>query len=95
MPEFRQKNIIERNLKGEGSLVNLPRDEKGRFVSNNQLPKKLKKQVGYDNFQPRSIKLKKVKGTYGTYKVKEKLIPDNVKSLIYICVTIGSLIVFF
>lgn len=95
MPEIRQKNILERNLKGEGSLVDLPRDEKGRFVSKNQLPKKLRKQGGYDDFPPRSIKLKKVKGTYGTYEVKEKLIPDNVKSLIYIGVTIGSLIVFF
>ncbi|MDA6191665.1 hypothetical protein OSK27_25765, partial [Escherichia coli] len=59
----RQKNILERNLTGEGHFNNLPRDEKGRFVSKNHLPKKLKKQEGYDDFQPRSIKLKKVKGT--------------------------------
>ncbi|RBP95387.1 hypothetical protein DFO70_103429 [Cytobacillus firmus] len=91
----RQKNILERNLTGEGHFNNLPRDEKGRFVSQNKLPKKLKKQEGYDDFPPRSIKLKKVKGTYGTYMVKDKLIPDNLKSLIYICVTIGSLIVLF
>ncbi|MGV3266193.1 hypothetical protein ACEE99_20180 [Cytobacillus pseudoceanisediminis] len=91
----KQKNILERNLTGEGHFNNLPRDEKGRFVSKNQLPKKLKKQERYDDFESRSIKLKKVKGTYGTYKVKEKLIPDNVKSLLYICLTIGSLIVFF
>ncbi|MEH7417383.1 hypothetical protein V7266_19125 [Neobacillus drentensis] len=69
-------------LKGEVEKVHFPRDKKGRFVS-------------YSEEMPRSIKLVKVKGSYGTFVVKEKLIPDEVIKTLFGIAIIGVLIAVF
>ncbi|MED4227004.1 hypothetical protein [Neobacillus cucumis] len=69
-------------LKGEVEKVHLPRDKKGRFIS-------------YSEEKPRSIKLVKVKGSYGTFVVKEKLVPDEIKATLFGLTIIGILMFVF
>ncbi|UOE57303.1 hypothetical protein [Cytobacillus oceanisediminis] len=86
--KVRNKNITEQNLMGEGKLVNnLPRVEKGN--------KETSKQESDLVIRARSIKLKKVKGTYGTFIVKERFIPDDIRNTLYLSFIVGILIVIF
>jgi hypothetical protein len=85
MPRKKLNTIqfTERDFLGEGHVVDLPRDKKGKFVS--------KKRNEMEKFKPRSIKAIKVKGSYGTYIVKDRLIPDDIRNILYVAVLIGLL----
>ncbi|PLS04005.1 hypothetical protein [Neobacillus cucumis] len=82
MPKIKKEKLNQTKLMGEVEKVHLPRDKKGRFVS-------------YTEEKPRSIKLVKVKGSYGTFVVKEKLIPDEVKTTLFGIALIGILLAVF
>lgn len=91
--KIRTKNMLERYLTvGEGSLVDIPRDERGRFTSPKKPNKPIKEEV---KVRQRSIKLKRVKGTYGTYKVIERLIPDDFRNVLYIFIFLVILVKVF
>ncbi|MBM7654177.1 hypothetical protein [Neobacillus cucumis] len=81
MSKNKNEKLDHREVMGEVEKVHLPRDKKGRFVS----PKE----------KPRSIKLVKVKGAYGTFVVKEKMIPDEIKTTLFGIALIGLLIAIF
>ncbi|ULT55239.1 hypothetical protein L1999_19270 [Neobacillus drentensis] len=53
--------------------------KKGRFVS-------------FNEEKPQSIKLVKVKGSYGSFIVKERMIPNEVKATLFGLVLFGLLI---
>ncbi|MED4229141.1 hypothetical protein [Neobacillus cucumis] len=82
MPNVKKEKLNHTQLMGEVEKVHLPRDKKGRFVSKS-------------DEKPRSIKLVKVKGSYGTFVVKEKIIPDEIKTTLFGIALIGLLIVIF
>ncbi|MGD6897093.1 hypothetical protein [Bacillus infantis] len=83
MPKEKRSKVkrqIEDTFKGE-DLVHKPQKEK--------------KSKELWTEESRSIKVVKVKGTYGTYIIKERLIPDDLRSIIYIVVLVGVLISVF
>jgi hypothetical protein len=80
-------NNSERDFLGEGHLVDLPRDKKGKFVS--------KKRNVTEEYKPRSIKTVKVKGTYGTFIVKERIIPDDIRNILFVAALICLLAFIF
>ncbi|OSX53681.1 hypothetical protein B7H16_10545 [Anoxybacillus ayderensis] len=68
-------------------VSNRLRDERGRFLPNDSDLYSFGKQgellldlddVTYEDEPPREIKLVKVDGTYGTYRVEEKMKPSDV-----------------
>lgn len=59
------------------------RDEKGRFLPN-ESPSRNK-----EEYPSRSIKVVKVKGTYGTYVVKEKVLDE---SFFHTLLTLGTVV---
>ncbi|TWD92276.1 hypothetical protein FB550_1196 [Neobacillus bataviensis] len=79
MPKLKTEKLNYNESKGEVEKVHLPRDKKGRFVS-------------YNEEKPRSIKLVKVRGSYGSFVVKEKFIPDEIKKTLFGVALIGLLI---
>ncbi|MBI0580504.1 hypothetical protein IEC97_24455 [Neobacillus cucumis] len=85
MPKRKNEELIikEKNLMGEVEKVHLPRDKNGRFTSKVKTGEELKQ---------RSIKLVKVKGSYGSLVVKEKLLPDEIRSILFGVAIIGFLI---
>jgi hypothetical protein len=86
LPKIKKEklNLTENNFKGEVEKVHLPRDGKGRFASR-------------DKGEPkqRSIKLVKVKGSYGSFMIKERIIPDEIRTLLFGIAIIGFLIALF
>jgi hypothetical protein len=89
---IRQKNILERNLVGEGYTKELPpRDSKGKFVSTNKKNNKPKKKVEEVN-KPRPIKLTRVKGSYGSFVVKDKKFNEDIFNIIVSAIVIGLLL---
>lgn len=70
----------EPSLKSVGPDVsNRERDEKGRFLPDQRERKPVESR--YESV--REIKLIKVKGTYGTYKVKAKWLKTEEKTYLY------------
>jgi hypothetical protein len=88
LPKIKKEkfNLTERHLSGEVEKVHLPRDVKGRFSSKKNIESEIKQ---------RSIKLVKVKGSYGSFVVKEKFIPDEVRATLFGVAIIGVLITVF
>ncbi|MBT2736189.1 hypothetical protein [Bacillus sp. ISL-7] len=88
MPKIKKQkfNLTERHLSGEVEKVHLPHDLKGRFSSKRIIEREVKQ---------RSIKLVKVKGSYGSFVVKEKLIPDEVRATLFGVAIVGVLITVF
>jgi hypothetical protein len=79
--EHKTIQITERDFLGEGHLVDLPRDKNGKFVSKNRNE--------MERIKPRAIKAVKVKGSYGIYIVKERLIPDDIRNFLFVVALIG------
>jgi hypothetical protein len=88
LPKIKQEKLkpTERYLLGEVEKDHLPRDKKGRFISSSKTEGENKQ---------RSFKLVKVKGSYGSFVVKEKLIPDEVRTTLFGIAIIGILIAMF
>lgn len=81
-----EEEIVQKKIDVSDRL----RDEQGRFLPN-QSESEIKEELPL-----RSIKLVKVKGTYGTFKVKEKWLGDEEKGrLIALGVIIILAIVFW
>ncbi|KIP21148.1 hypothetical protein JV16_01642 [Anoxybacillus ayderensis] len=83
-------------------VSNRLRDEKGRFLPNDSDLYSFGKQgellldldeVTYEDEPPREIKLVKVDGTYGTYRVEEKMKPSDV--VVLVCFVIVLIITYF
>lgn len=83
-------------------VSNRLRDERGRFLPNDQDRYSFGKQgellldlddVTYEDEPPREIKLVKVDGTYGTYRIEEKMKPSDV--VVLVCFVIVLLIAYF
>ncbi len=82
-------------------VSNRLRDERGRFLPNNADQYAFGKQGELlldlsdidEDEPPREIKLVKVEGTYGTYRVEEKMKPSDVVALV--CFVIILIIVYF
>lgn len=83
--KVRNKNIKKKFLTGEGKLVNtLSNVEK----ANKRIFNKHRDIV----IRTRYIKLKKVKGTYGTFIVKQRLFPYELRNLLFLLIIIGIFI---
>ena len=83
-------------------VSNRLRDERGRFLPNDINLYSFGKQgellldlddVTYEDEPPREIKLVKVDGTYGTYRIEEKMKPSDVVALV--CFVIILVIAYF
>lgn len=83
-------------------VSNRLRDERGRFLPNDIDLYSFGKQgellldlddVTYEDEPPREIKLVKVDGTYGTYRIEEKMKPSDV--VVLVCFVIILVIAHF
>jgi hypothetical protein len=88
LPKIKKEklNFTERHFLGEVEKIHLPRDLKGRFVTKKEIERVAKQ---------RSIKLVKVKGSYGSFFVKEKFIPDEVRTTLFGVAIIGIIVALF
>lgn len=79
-------------------VTNRSRDEKGRFLPNHESnPKLLIKEESQleSGKSDKAIKLVKVKGTYGTYLIKERWFTDEERAILYTLAAITILVVLF
>ncbi|MGD6831451.1 hypothetical protein ACQCT5_04780 [Sutcliffiella halmapala] len=86
MPKIKtRKLIIQKETRGEKKVGQL-RDKRGQYTSLDKLRRE------ETELKQRSIKVIRVKNSYGTYLIKQRLIPDDIRNLIILSVAVGLLI---
>ena len=80
LERLNEEEIVQKKIDVSDRL----RDEQGRFLPN-QSESEIKEELPL-----RSIKLVKVKGTYGTFKVKEKWLSDEEKGRV---MALGTIVI--
>lgn len=86
MPKLKKRKLkIEKNTRREKQDGQL-RDKEGKYTSKEKLL------LEQGKIQLRSIKVIKEKGSYGTYIIKQRWMPDDLRSVIVMAIVLGLIV---